>query len=248
MSAHTESELNNYRSLLNRAKWFAELPSPCQTQLLDKGCVLNLPADGILFLRGDANSGIYCVLEGVIHISGLSVTNKKITLDFLESPEWFGEISCIDNGPRSHDAHAHGPAKLIHISATAIDELVTANPLWWRYFAQLLTSKMRLMMTGIENRSSLPTLALVASQLLAMSERPGVLVEGISNRMISINQEQLGVMLSLSRQTISTILSEFATRGWIKRHYGSIELIDCDALAALSQAPTRVKSKIIQKR
>ncbi len=247
MSATTKSLFIEHLSLLKRAKWFAELPSRYQKQLLDKGALIELDADSVLFLRGDANCGIYCVLEGAIHISGLSVANKKITLDFMESPEWFGEISCIDHGVRSHDAHAQGPSKLIHISPSAIDELVEAEPIWWKFFAQLLASKMRLMMTSIENRSSLPTLALVASQLLAMSERPGVLAEGMANRMISINQEQLGVMLSLSRQTISTILAEFASRGWIKRHYGSIELIDCNALAALSQEPTRVKAKILRK-
>ncbi len=231
-----------------RAKWFADLPSRYQRQLLDQGALKTLDADSALFLRGDANDGIYCILEGTIHISGLSVANKKVTLDFLEAPEWFGEIGCLDNGGRSHDAHAHVATKLIHISSAAIEELAQADPIWWRFLAQLLASKMRIMMTGIENRSSLPTLALVASQLLAMAERPGVLAEGMANRMISINQEQLGVMLSLSRQTISTILAEFASRGWIKRHYGSIELIDCSALAALSQEPTRVKSKMMQKR
>jgi Mn-dependent DtxR family transcriptional regulator len=48
--------------------------------------------------------------------------------------------------------------------------------------------------------------------------------------MVAVNQQQLGAMLSLTRQTVSEVLREFEARGLVKRRYGAIELLDWAAL------------------
>ena len=69
-----------------------------------------------------------------------------------------------------------------------------------------------------------------------MAHGHGMLAPGIVRPTIAVNQEQLGAMLSLTRQTISEVLREFEAQGWLKRRYGAIELLDLDALDRIGRA------------
>ena len=71
----------------------------------------------------------------------------------------------------------------------------------------------------------------IARRLLALSQGHGMLAEGLAHRTVPVNQEQLGAMLSLSRQTVSEVLRDFEARGWVRRHYRAVELLDWQALA-----------------
>ncbi|WP_375140881.1 helix-turn-helix domain-containing protein [Ideonella aquatica] len=62
-----------------------------------------------------------------------------------------------------------------------------------------------------------------------------MLAPGVVQRRLALNQEQLGAMLALTRQTVSETLRDFETRGWVRRGYGQIELLDPEALRALGR-------------
>ena len=82
---------------------------------------------------------------------------------------------------------------------------------------------------GPRRRDLLGLNSRVARRLLAMVTGHGMLAPGITHLTIAVNQEQLGAMLSLTRQTISEVLREFEAQGWLKRRYGAIELLDTAA-------------------
>jgi CRP/FNR family cyclic AMP-dependent transcriptional regulator len=48
---------------------------------------------------------------------------------------------------------------------------------------------------------------------------------------VQVQQDQLGAMLALTRQTVSEVLGDFEARGWLKRRRGCIDLLDPAALA-----------------
>ena len=105
---------------------------------------------------------------------------------------------------------------------------------WWLHLGRLLAEKSRALMLGLEQLAALPAPQRVATRLLALAEGHGMLAEGQAQRRLALNQEQLGAMLALSRQTVSEVLREFESRGWLRRGYGQIELLDPDALRALA--------------
>lgn len=233
---NTPDALADCRPLIQQGRWFAALPPGRQQQLLDHAVIQRVPAGAALFLRGDANSGLYCVLEGAILVGAVSTGAREATLALLEPPHWFGEIAFFDDGPRTHDAHARVASRVLLVPRPMLHRLLATEPLWWHHLGQLLAEKVRALFVGMEDMTVLAAPPRVARRLLAMAHGHGMLAPGITHLTIAVNQEQLGAMLSLTRQTVSEALREFEAQGWLKRRYGAIELLDLDALGCIGQA------------
>src|SRR4051794_37669916 len=62
----TSGLLPRHRDMLASGRWFGSLPSPMQQALHDHARLVGLRAGELLFQRGDANDGLYAVLDGAI--------------------------------------------------------------------------------------------------------------------------------------------------------------------------------------
>jgi CRP-like cAMP-binding protein len=220
----------NYRELLRSGRWFGGLPIDLQEQLLRAGTLHALGAEEQLFARGDANTGLYAVLDGEIRIGAISEGGEHSLLALLEPPSWFGEISVFDGQPRTHDAVAAKESLLLHVSQESLDEILAAEPAWWRELAHLLTSKLRLAFIVLEDIALLPLSVRLARRLALMAEGYGERAHQV--RAVEVSQEQLAMMLATSRQSISPILKELEARRLIRLSYGTIEILDLAGLHA----------------
>lgn len=228
-----------WAGVVEGGRWFASLPPSSRERLLAAARVRRVPARAVLFRRGDDNAGLYCVVEGSVQIGASDLGTRESLLGVLEPPQWFGEIACLDGGPRTHDAVARTDATLLLVPLAAWHALAEAEPGWWRDLGRLLAEKVRALFAGIEDLTQLPAPARIARRLLAMSHGHGMRADGTAQRSIAVNQEQLGAMLALTRQTVSEVLRDFESRGWVRRGYGSIELLDEAALRGAIEAPSR---------
>jgi CRP/FNR family transcriptional regulator, cyclic AMP receptor protein len=222
-----------HEALLMRGRWFRALPDARRAQLLSQARVRQLPAGVALFLRGDAADGLYAVLSGAVRIGAVAGTDRDALLTLLEPPEWFGEMAFFDRGPRTHDAYAVGATTLMQVPAAALERLLAAEDGWWQHLGALMVEKVRALFVGLEEIAVLPAPARVARRLVAIAQGHGMLAPGVALRTVSVSQEQLGTMLSLTRQTVSGVLSDFESRGWIRRRYRAIELLNVEALLRL---------------
>lgn len=228
--------ITGWLPLIGQGRWFAALPPGRQQALLQAAIVQRIPAGAALFRRGDANSGLYCVLEGAFLAGAVSANAREATLAMLEAPQWFGEIAFFDDGPRTHDAEARVASRVLLVPRAALQRLLATDPEWWHHLGQLLAEKVRALFVSLEDMAILAAPQRVARRLLAMANGHGMLAPGIVRPTIAVNQEQLGAMLSLTRQTISEVLRDFEAQGWLKRRYGAIELLDLGALDRIGQA------------
>ena len=187
-----------------------------------------------LFSRGDSGEGLFAVLSGALCVGAVDAQGRELLLQVLGPPHWFGEITLFDGGPRTHDVWARGDTLLLQVPQAALQALVAEDPRWWQAFGRLLAEKSRALMLGLEQLAALPAPQRIASRLLALAEGHGMLAEGQACWQLALNQEQLGAMLALSRQTVSEVLRDFEARGWLRRGYGQIELRDPAALRALA--------------
>lgn len=228
-----QSPIEDWLPVLQAGRWFAELGEPAQRALLAEARAVTLTTGEALFRRGDACDGLYAVLDGAVRIGAVDATGRDLLLQVLGAPHWFGEIAVIDGGLRTHDVSARGDCRLLRVPMTALHTLLAEDPLWWRHLGRLLAEKSRALLAGLEQIAALPAPQRIAQRLLALADGHGMLAPGVVQRRLALNQEQLGAMLALSRQTVSETLRDFEARGWVRRGYGQIELLDPQALRAL---------------
>lgn len=218
---------HRYRARLQAGRWFAALPAELQEALLDAAQVQRLDPGQRLFRRGDRPSGLYAVVEGAVRIGAVSPDGKEALLTLVEPPSWFGEISLFDRQPRTHDAFAEGASTLLLVPQAELLALLERQPQYWRDFALLMSHKLRLAFIALEQMSLLPAAPRLARRLLLIAENYG---EGEPRRVIHLAQEQLALMLAISRQTSNQILRELESQGIVRLSYGEIEILDLPRL------------------
>ncbi|HEY1028899.1 MAG TPA: Crp/Fnr family transcriptional regulator [Pseudomonas sp.] len=210
-------------ALLRQGHWFAGLAQPLSLALLEMAQVQRLEAGQRLFRRGDKPSGLYAVIEGAVRVGAVSESGKEALLTLVEPPYWFGEISLFDGLPRTHDAFAESASTLLLLPQPDLLALLERQPQYWRDFALLMSHKLRLAFLALEDMSLLPAAPRLARRLLLIAENYG---EGEPRRVLHLAQEQLALMLSLSRQTTNQILKELEAQGIVRLTYGEIEILD----------------------
>lgn len=220
-----------YASLLNQGHWFAALPAALSQTLLEMARVQRLGAGQRLFRRGDRPSGLYAVVEGAVRVGAIGENGKEALLTLVEPPYWFGEISLFDGLPRTHDAFAESTSTLLLLPQAELLALLERQPQHWRDFALLMSHKLRLAFIALEDMSLLPAAPRLARRLLLIAENYG---ESEPRRVLHLAQEQLALMLSLSRQTTNQILKELEAQGVVRLTYGEIEILDVEHLRQLA--------------
>lgn len=223
---------SKYAALVRAGSWFQALPGSLQQQLLLMGNLRSLAGGQRVFSRGDASDGVYCVVEGAIRITSISEGGREALLAIIEQPHWFGEIALFDGATRTHDAWSEGPTVLLHLPRQPLEKLLDDQPAYWREFGLLLTQKMREVFLAVEEIALLPAPMRLARRLVTMAEGYGEWKDR-SKRVIQIPQEQLALMLSLSRQTVNQILKQLESQGAIRLTRGGIEILDIDKLRTL---------------
>jgi CRP/FNR family cyclic AMP-dependent transcriptional regulator len=77
-----------------------------------------------IFQYGDVGDKLFVLLEGRVRISREVAGMGEEALAVLGPGEVFGEMSLIDEAPRSADARVHERCRLLVISKEAFDELL----------------------------------------------------------------------------------------------------------------------------
>ncbi|ALI01682.1 cAMP-activated global transcriptional regulator CRP [Pseudomonas sp. FW306-02-F02-AA] len=225
-------DMQVWRSRLMSGQWFSHLPPSLQDSLLSLARVRRLSPGQRLFKRGDPPCGLYAVLEGAIRVGAVSEQGKEALLSLIEPPHWFGEISLFDGQPRTHDAYGVGHCILLHIPQAALLTLLEEQPHYWRQLALLMSHKLRLTFINLEQLTLLPAPARVAHRLLMIADGYGEIEP--ARRTLQLPQEQLALLLSLSRQTTNQILKELESQGILNLSYGEIEILDAGRLRAMA--------------
>ena len=225
----------DYKDLLRTGRWFHGIPEALQDALLAAGAVRTLRPGARLFSRGDPPSGMFALVDGAMRISAVADSGREALLTLAEPPTWIGEIAVFDRLPRTHDAIADGDATVVHVSQDALDAILAAEPRFWRDLGVLVAGKLRLTFAAMEDIALMPPATRLARRLVMMTEGYGEWYDR-TRRTISVRQEQLAMMLHLSRQTTNQLLRDLESRGLVRLAYGEIEITDLAALRAAAGA------------
>ncbi len=221
-----------WHSHLLAGHWYSHLPAELQNSLLGMSRVRRLVPGHRLFQRGDPPCGMYAVLEGAVRIGAVNEQGKEALLSVVEAPHWFGEICLFDGQPRTHDAVSVGQCTLLHLPQAPLMAFLQEHPVYWRDIARLMSHKLRLTFINLEHLSLMPAPVRVANRLLMIAEGYGEIEP--ARRVLQLPQEQLALMLSLSRQTTNQILKDLQAQGIVQLAYGEIEILDIERLRALT--------------
>ena len=120
-------ELGVTPEVLRRIKILAQMDEYQLERFIEFIEVLSFESLSWIVRAGSHGDAMYLVLEGEVHAS-ITVQGKETILNTLYSGDFFGEISLLDQGPRSADVMANEQCLLLRITATNFERMKHEAP------------------------------------------------------------------------------------------------------------------------
>lgn len=202
---------------------FSALPGDLSERLFAKARPLPVEAGRTVFLAGEACDGCYHVDQGLFKVSVLSPSGGERILAIIGAGTVFGELSMLDEGPRSATVAAVKDSKLRFVGSADFLVFAEAYPQVYKHLVKLLAQRLRATNVTIAATSFLTLKGRVARALLDLSEAFGHDIG--SGRILirqKINQSDLAAMAGIARENVSRILNtwkrEFVV-SWLAGYY-----------------------------
>ena len=224
-----------YLPHLNNNLWYSQLEPSFQQFILEHSHMLEVLKDQSIFLSGDTFNGLYAVLEGAVRLGYIDIQGKEAVAAIAEPIMWFGEISLVDQQPRSHDAITVQNSVILHLPSANLQLLLQQHPQFWFHIAQLTSQKLRFAFLELISFQTQNIKQRLAQRLLFILNGYGNHLS-IEQNSIHLSQEQLAQMLVCSRQTVNQELQELEKQGVLKVAFRKIEILDFNLLHQIAHA------------
>jgi CRP/FNR family cyclic AMP-dependent transcriptional regulator len=183
-----------------------------------------------VYSEGEPGNELYIVVDGKAKVSRRAVDGRETVLAVMGPSDMFGELSLFDPGPRTATASAMTPLSVGTLSNASLRPWIADRP---EIALQLMRVIARRLRRTNDARSDLiftDVPARVAKQLLDFATRFGVATpEGVLVHH-DLNQVELAQMVGASRETLNKVLSDFASRGWIRTGRHTLTILDSPKL------------------
>jgi CRP/FNR family transcriptional regulator, cyclic AMP receptor protein len=114
--------------MLAEVPLFALLDDQERALLAERVEIVRFPAGTAIFQIGDPGDSMYIVKSGEVHLSVKTKTGEKMLLEHPVAGDFFGEISLLDEGPRTATADAKTDVEALEIDRGDLDELFRLKP------------------------------------------------------------------------------------------------------------------------
>ncbi|HEU4987923.1 MAG TPA: Crp/Fnr family transcriptional regulator [Rhizobiaceae bacterium] len=177
--------------------------------------------------RGDPLDHWTGVAEGLIKISTISHSGKAMTFAGVTTGGWFGEGSVLKGEPRKYDVVALRDTRMILMTRATFMWLFENSTGFNRFLVRQLNERMGQFIATIEYDRILNPKARVARNL-SWFFNP-VLYPAVGKD-IEISQEELALLVGLSRQVVNRSLQELSEEGVVRAEHGRISVLNLAAL------------------
>jgi len=180
-----------------------------------------------IFHKDDPGLGLMAVVEGRVRISSTSIEDREVTLNIIERGEIFGEIALLDGGPRTADATAMEPTRLLVLDRRDFLQLLRRRPEAATKIIHVLCDRIRRTTEQLEDSTFLLQSARLAKTLLRLAERYG---ENGTHVDLKLSQRELGTLVGMRREAMNRQLGKWRELGIIAIEDGRISVLDAEAL------------------
>jgi len=214
--------------------WFERLPEKITQQMMKISVIRQYKNADLIHQKGDEADGMFGIVAGVVRIANITAEGKEAVLTYLEPGSWFGDISLLDGLPRTHNAYAQGDSTILMLPRYKFLELMEKHPELYRHFNKLLCQRIRLLFSAMDEQSLLPLNQRLINHLLRLAATYGEKADQGIKIGLKLPQEELGLLLNTSRQSINKELKKLQALNLIKIAYGRLTLMDISRLKNLT--------------
>lgn len=201
------------------------------TSVLQSVRMRQLERNDVVCNKGDMADGLYLLFSGQLQVFDITADGREVGLNLIKPGAFFGELSVIDDLPRSAHIVAIEPSSVGVLPQETARRLFYLVPEIAEAMMKHLTGTVRSMsrhrlLLGIPNASQRVYALLEQMSKLA----PGglVVVQNVPR------QQEMAIMLNTSRETVSRAIAELVRAGVVQKDLRRLIVRIPDALRQLA--------------
>ncbi len=221
--------------LLRSSPLFGGMDQPTARSLVGQMKRRELARGETIFNEGDDGHALYVVVKGKIKLARTARDGRENLLALLGVGDMLGELSVFDPGPRLSRAHAVEDSIVYELPKSVLDVWLDDHLEMSRHMLRALAQRIRRMSNTMADLVFSDVPGRVAKAILDLGHRFGRMERGHITVRHGLTQEELAQLVGASRETVNKALADFASRGWIDVHIGSVEVYEPERLRARSR-------------
>ena len=191
----------------------------------------------VIFHQGDVGTALYIVRKGQVAIRLSSDEGKEAILALLDRGDVFGELSLLDDEPRSTDAVAREEVDLLTLQREDFRRFLEERPHLSMRLLSALTRMVRRVTQLIHDATFLDARTRLVRVLLELAEHQGQ--PGEDGLVINqkLTQSELANLCGLTRESTNKWLRFYVREGLLSYEGGKITLVKPERLSQEAVSP-----------
>jgi CRP/FNR family cyclic AMP-dependent transcriptional regulator len=199
------------KAFLKRVALFSGL-TDSQIERLAAGSVRrSFPKGRTIVAEGEPSQSLYVLLSGRAKVQRSDTEGKEVILAVLGPGECFGEMSLIDDAPRSASVITIESCDFMSINKESFKSILQSSPEICMRIMKGLVKRLREADRKIETLALLDVYGRVARVLLDFSEQVG------NDRVVrnKLPRQEIAKMIGASREMVSRVMKGLEMEGYI---------------------------------
>ncbi|MGD2136214.1 MAG: Crp/Fnr family transcriptional regulator [Gemmatimonadales bacterium] len=187
------------------------------------------PKGSVILFEDDPGDALYVVLTGQVKVVLIGEDGREVILSMLKEGDFFGEMSLIDDQPRSAHVIAVDDSNLLVLRREDFRACLEESPRIALGLLQALSRRLRRADDKIGGLVLLDVNGRVARLLIELAdEHDGRIIPR------KVTHHTIAQMIGSSRETVSRTIRDFAERGLIEVSRKDITVLDRGRLEDLA--------------
>jgi CRP-like cAMP-binding protein len=207
-------DVGKLTDFLRRSVLFQNLPERDLRKISLKFEIIELAMGEVLFYEKESSSDMYIVLEGKVRASLFDEQGNELVLAELGPGEFIGEMSMIDELPRSATVIAEEPTKLASLKRNTFLKILRENPDIAINVIKALVARLRRTDDMVEALAFRNVESRIVKFLLEVGREKKVM-EGNRYKVRKMTHRDLASRVGSSREAVTKALKALAFKGII---------------------------------
>jgi CRP/FNR family transcriptional regulator, cyclic AMP receptor protein len=208
--------MSDNKALLRRVTILSELSDKDLDTLSQRLVPRTYIKEAIIVSQEEEGDSLFIIKSGKVKVTLYGDSGREVILSIFQAGDYFGEMSLIDNQPRSANVIAIDESEVLILSRPAFSQQIEENPRVAQGIMRELCRRLRRADAAIGSLALLDVYGRLAHVLLDYSKREGTQTAAGVQINERPTQQDLANMVGTTRETVSRALSEFQRRGWIE--------------------------------
>jgi CRP-like cAMP-binding protein len=183
-----------------------------------------------LMHAGQVPRDVFVLQAGRVKVSTSTAAGRELLLAFREPGDLVGELSALDEQPRSATVVALEPVEALVVAHAAFRAWLGTHPQAAHALLRLLAARLRDADAKRVQLAGYDSLGRVAFCLLELSGRFGSAAEEGTEILLPISQDELAGWAGSSLESVGRALATMRRLGWIETRRRRIRVLDAAAL------------------